>query len=266
MDGGNSAGKQSGVGDSADFEAGFFRMQSSHSSREEKKWQERVASTFDYFEGVCAAAADYSLGIVKRHLVGKKILEVGPADGYMTRGLVEDFDLTLVEPSETLCQKLRQRFPRARVIPALVEDFAPSESFDNILLCHLLDHVRDPELVVRAAGSWLSPGGKIIAIAPNSESLHRQAAVRMGLLPAVNAFSERDQAQGKRRIFNREEFRRLFSAAGLEIECFGGYWLKPVSNRQIEQQWTPEMLDAFFAVGERCPEIAAEMYLVAHTR
>jgi 2-polyprenyl-3-methyl-5-hydroxy-6-metoxy-1,4-benzoquinol methylase len=241
-------------------------MQPYHSSSEEVQWQERVARSFDYFEGVCAAAAEYSLGIVKRHLVGKRILEVGPADGHMTRGLVKDFDLTLVEPSETLCQKLRQWFPRAQVIPTLVEDFIPSERFENILLCHVLDHVRNPEQVVRLAGNWLSPGGKIIAIAPNSESIHRQAAVRMGLLPAVNAFSERDQAQGKRRIFNREEFRRLFSSAGLEVEFFGGYWLKPVSNRQIEQQWTPEMIDAFFAVGERYPEIAAEMYLIAHSK
>src|ERR1700747_924526 len=192
-------------------------MEPHHSSSEEVQWQERVACTFDYFGGVCAAAAEYSLGIVKRHLTGTTILEVGAADGHMTRGLVRDFELTLVEPSETLCQKLRQRFPRAEVIHSLVEDFTPSGRFDNILLCRLLDNVRDPGEVVRMAGSWLKPGGKIIAVASNSESLHRQAAVRMGLLSAVNAFSERDQIQGKRRIFNREEFRRLFLIAGLEI-------------------------------------------------
>lgn len=241
-------------------------MEPHRSSSEEMQWQEHVACTFDYFDGICAAAADYSLRVLKRHLVGETILEVGPADGYMTRNLVKDFKVTLVDPSKTLCQKLLQSFPLSRVITTLVEDFLPSERFENILLCHLLDHVRDPEQVVCLARSWLSPGGKIIAIAPNSESLHRQAAVNMGLLPTADAFSERDHAQGKRRIFNREEFRRLFLSAGLEIECFGGYWLKPISNRQIEQQWTPEMIDAFFVLGERYPEIAAEMYLVARVK
>lgn len=238
-------------------------MQTHRSSEEEVLWQEHVARTFDYFDGICSAAAEYSLGIIKRHLVGKTILEVGPANGNITRGLGDGFEFTLVDPSETLCEKLRQSFPRANVVSNLVEEFTPSQHFDNILLCHMLDHIRDPQNVVRLAASWLKPGGKIIAIAPNSESLHRQAAVQMGVLPAANAFSERDQIQGKRKIFNRREFGQLFSNAGLKIDFFGGYWLKPLSNRQIEEQWTPEMINAFFALGERYPEIAAEMCLVA---
>jgi 2-polyprenyl-3-methyl-5-hydroxy-6-metoxy-1,4-benzoquinol methylase len=238
-------------------------MQTERSSKEEMEWQEHVARTFDYFDGVCEASTEYAVGIIKCYLVGHKILEVGPADGRMTRGFGKEFNLTLVDPSETLCEKLRQSFPLARVVCTLVEDFSSSERFDNILLCHMLDHVRDPQAVVRRAAGWLSPGGKVIAISPNCESLHRQAAVQMGLLPSVNAFSERDQIQGKRRIFSREEFSRLFTNAGLKIEFFGGYWLKPLSNRQIEEQWTPEMIDAFFALGQRYPEIAAEMCLVA---
>ena len=88
--------------------------------------------------------------------------------------------------------------------------------------------------------------------------------MEMGLLASTNSFSERDKGQGKRRIFNRAEFRELFLGAGLEIELLGGYWLKPLANRQIEDQWSPDMIAAFFALGERYPEIAAEICLVAH--
>jgi hypothetical protein len=36
-----------------------------------------------------------------------------------------------------------------------------------------------------------------------------------------------------------------------------------VSNRQLEETWTPEMIEAAMAVGERYPDIAAEIYVVA---
>jgi hypothetical protein len=68
---------------------------------------------------------------------------------------------------------------------------------------------------------------------------------------------------GHRRVFNPESFRRCFLAAGLAIEVFGGYWLKPVSNAQIEATWTSQMLEAFMQLGERYPDIAAEIYVVA---
>ncbi|WP_281051516.1 hypothetical protein [Thauera sp. GDN1] len=58
-------------------------------------------------------------------------------------------------------------------------------------------------------------------------------------------------------------FRGDFLKAGLSIEVSGGYWLKPVSNGQIERDWTPEMLDAFMVLGERYPDIAGEIYVVA---
>ena len=51
--------------------------------------------------------------------------------------------------------------------------------------------------------------------------------------------------------------------AGYRIEIFGGYWIKPISNAQIDAQWSAEMLDAFMRLGERYPDIAAEIYVVA---
>ena len=88
----------------------------------------------------------------------------------------------------------------------------------------------------------------------------------MGLLPAEDALNELDLHHGHRRVFNPESFRHCFIASGLDVEIFGGYWLKPVSNRQIEQDWTPEMLGAFMQLGERYPDIAAEIYVIAGNR
>jgi 2-polyprenyl-3-methyl-5-hydroxy-6-metoxy-1,4-benzoquinol methylase len=132
-----------------------------------------------------------------------------------------------------------------------------------VILGHVLEHVDDPVAILRQVRGWLAPGGRVLAAVPNSRSLHRQAATLMGLLPFEEAMNERDIHHGHRRVYNPETFRREFLEAGLDLEVFGGYWLKPVSNGQLEASWTADMVDAFLRLGERYPDIAAEIYVIA---
>ena len=85
----------------------------------------------------------------------------------------------------------------------------------------------------------------------------------MGLLPHESALNEADRHHGHRRVYNPESFRGDFLEAGLRIEVFGGYWLKPLANSQFESWFSPEMIDAFMVLGERYPDIAGEIYVVA---
>jgi hypothetical protein len=64
-------------------------------------------------------------------------------------------------------------------------------------------------------------------------------------------------------VYDPESLRRDFHAAGFRIEVSGGYWIKTVANSQLEANWSPEMIEAAMVVGERYPDIAAEIYLVA---
>jgi len=127
----------------------------------------------------------------------------------------------------------------------------------------VLEHVQDPVDILARTRQWLKPGGRIFAAVPNARSVHRQAATIMGLLPQEDALNEMDRHHGHRRVFNPESFRAAFSQAGLRVDVFGGYWLKPVSNGQIESHWTPAMIEAFMQMGERYPDIAGEIYVVA---
>ena len=43
------------------------------------------------------------------------------------------------------------------------------------------------------------------------------------------ALNEADHRHGHRRVYNPETFRRDFLQAGLSVEIFGGYWLKPAN-------------------------------------
>ena len=223
-----------------------------------------IAKDSWYAKGVSSKMVEYSFKVFSRHIKGGKVLEMGPAEGVMTPlllGVCES--LTLLEGAEHFCDDLRRRYPQATVVHSLFENFTPQETFDFITLGHVLEHVEDPVAIVTLAVSWLKPGGKMIAAVPNSRSIHRQAAVMMGLLAAENSLNEMDIHHGHRRVFNPESFKDTFIKAGMKIDFYGGYWLKPIANSQIEQSWNPEMLQAFMQLGEQYPEIAAEIYVVA---
>ena len=171
--------------------------------------------------------------------------------------------LTLVEGSESFCNALKQIYPYADIHHSLFEKFQPDKKFDNIILGHVLEHVDNPVVILKYVKEWLSRNGRIMAAVPNSLSLHRQAAVIMGLLSFEEDLSELDHHHGHQRVYNPLSFRSDFLQAGLKIDCFGGYWIKPVSNKQISETWNEAMLNEFMKLGERYPDIGGEIYIVA---
>jgi 2-polyprenyl-3-methyl-5-hydroxy-6-metoxy-1,4-benzoquinol methylase len=217
-----------------------------------------------YGVGANAAMVRYSFEVVRRFVRPGAILELGPAEGIMTERLAElGQPLTVVDGSRRFCDQLRRRLPQADVVCSLFEQYRPRRRFTTIVLGHVLEHVAAPGALIRRAARWLEPEGRIFAAVPNCRSVHRQAAVLMGLLRDEQAMSQLDRRHGHRRVFSPESLRRQFAVPELELELFGGYWLKPLSIRQIEESWTPEMLGAFMRLGERYPDIAAEIYVVA---
>lgn len=206
----------------------------------------------------------YSCEIFSRFLKKGKLLELGPAEGLMTEHLLKyDERLTVIEGSSVFAEQLSKKFPSLKIIQSLFEETEIDEQFDFIILGHVLEHVADPVLLLQHIKKWLASGGKVLCAVPNAQSLHRQAAVEMGLLESVFSQSEKDVHHGHMRIYSPDTFKADFSKAGYTIDHLGGYWLKPISDKQIEESWTQEMLSAFLKLGESYPEIAAEIYIVA---
>ena len=123
--------------------------------------------------------------------------------------------------------------------------------------------MENPVQILKLCKEWLADGGRIISAVPNSNSIHRQAAVLMGLLNSTKQLNETDKSIGHRRVYDLETLKNDFLQSGLKIINSGGYWLKPLSNSQIECDWTNEMIDAFLKLGEKYPDIAGEIYIVA---
>lgn len=223
-----------------------------------------IASDSWYGKGVNAVTVGYSVRIFSRHWKSGSCLEMGPAEGLATVELVRHFkDLTCVDGAETFCAALRARHPGIKADCSLFEEYEPGRRFDNIVLGHVLEHVAEPVNILSRAARWLTPGGRIFAAVPNARSFHRQMGVIMGVLGEEHMLNATDLHHGHRRVYDPESFRRDFHLADLRIELFGGYWLKPVTNSQLEAHWTPEMIEAAMVVGERYPDVAAEIYVVA---
>jgi 2-polyprenyl-3-methyl-5-hydroxy-6-metoxy-1,4-benzoquinol methylase len=233
-------------------------------SSNESSHLERIAQNSLYAAGVNSSTIRHSYAIFSRFFREGSALELGPAEGVMTEYLASRFnDLTLVDGAESFCRDLAVRYPQATVVHSIFEGFEPDRQFDNIILGHVLEHVANPIDILSLCRQWLTPTGRVLAAVPNARSLHRQAAVVMGLLEKEESMNEADRHHGHRRVFNPETFRHAFNEAGLDVQIFGGYWLKPVSNKQIEDNWSSEMIDAFMKLGERYPDVAGELYIVA---
>lgn len=219
---------------------------------------------YDYNGGVMQYATSYCSDIFLRYMVGKSVLELGPAEGVMTERLYKKYsDYTCVEGSSIFADDLIKRFSRLNVICSYFEDFEPDRKFDNIVLGHVLEHVDDPVEILRKCKSWIAEDGRILTAVPNSHSIHRQAAVQMKILKSEDELNSTDKKVGHRRVYNTEMLLNDFRRAEIEVIKTGGYWLKPLSNYQIEQDWNIEQINAFMELGENYPDIAAEIYVIA---
>ena len=233
---------------------------------QERARLDRIAADSWYSQGLNTSSVEYCAEVFARFWKGRRCLEMGPAEGVMTAHLARAFpDLTLVEGAEAFCADLRQRFPAVTVVRSLFEDFVPAELYDTIILGHVLEHVENPVDLLRKAGSWLADGGVICCAVPNARSLHRQAAVLLQILDTEHSLNPADLHHGHRRVYDPETLCADFRAAGLSVRFRGGYWIKPLSNCQMDA-WGKEIIRAFMQLGERTPDIAAEIYVIASAR
>ena len=184
-----------------------------------------------------------------------RLLEMGYGTGLIARELLAAGRvLEVVEGSPQLIAAAQQRHAADPITfhESLFEDFAPTEPYDAVLALHVLEHVDDPVEVARAAGRWLRPGGILVAVTPNSRSIHRLLGVELGLAERTDELSERDHLVGHQRVYDLVGLRGDISAAGFEILDEFGYFVKPLSNRQM-LGWPRELLAGLNAISHEVP-------------
>lgn len=216
----------------------------------------------DSFLKVDFKLAEYGFQTIKPFFRGNSALELGPASGYMTKNIVNEFaSVHLVEGSSQLLNQIPD-YENVIKFNSMFEDFNTDETFDTIIMSHVLEHISDPVFVLEKIKSWLKPDGVFIVAVPNAKSIHRLAAVQMELLDSEYTLNERDHQLGHYRVYDLNLLKEHVRQAGFDVIYSGGYFLKPVSNAQIENNWTEEMVEGFYKLGQQFQENCAEIFLV----
>ncbi|MCS6991423.1 MAG: class I SAM-dependent methyltransferase [Chitinophagales bacterium] len=167
------------------------------------------------------------------------VLELGPASGLLTLLLSQHVKrLVAVEGSSVFLEMARQRvghLPHVQLVLSYFENFSTEETFDCIIMHHVLEHLKDPLPVLTRYVRFLCSDGVIALTVPNAHALSRQLAVQMGLLTSVYELSENDRNHGHYRVYDWKSMEQTVQEAGYEIIARHGLSLKLLSDRQMNQ-------------------------------
>ena len=198
------------------------------------------------------------------HVHGPRVLVLGAATGAWAEPLLERFGgFDTVDAVASIIQRLEQQYgEQVRGHVALFEQFEPAQPYHTVVLGHVLEHLHDPVDVLRRCRGWLVPGGRVVILVPNADSLHRLVGVQLGHLQQTTDLSPGDRQLGHRRIYTHQTLRAHVEAAGFSSAELSGLFLKPLSNGQMDA-FDDDLRRAFFELGDAAPELACIICLVA---
>ncbi|MEY2571716.1 MAG: hypothetical protein QOE63_2066 [Acidimicrobiaceae bacterium] len=212
-------------------------------------------------------AQRHSVPALLRALQGaSRVLEMGYGTGLITGELLaRGVPIEVLEGSPVLSEHAREAHPGLVVHTGMFEEFDGTD-FDAVLALHVLEHVDDPVALLDRIVRWIRPGGTLVAVTPNAQSLHRQLAVKMGLHEHLDDLSPRDHLVGHQRVFDLSSLRATLEAGGLECTDEFGYFVKPLANGQM-LEWSDALLEGFNALADIVPAwLCANIGVVAARR
>jgi 2-polyprenyl-3-methyl-5-hydroxy-6-metoxy-1,4-benzoquinol methylase len=164
------------------------------------------------------------LRIVKRlspgRLEGKTLLDIGCGTGeYLKTGLEFGLIVTGIDIDPSITEYTRRKYPVNVVTGQFGRDSFPPESFDVIVLSHVIEHLQRPKEMLANIHFALKTGGLLVMCTPNADSLMEDLHDMYGRFRRdrskcyrLTAFISPYHILG----FNREASKRILQAAGFE--------------------------------------------------
>lgn len=231
-----------------------------------KATQDRIDSAANWYDSendFDRVLIAYSWFKIRDRARGRTALELGSADGLMTRELASHFaEVTVVEGAEVNAEKIRKHLPDVDVHHCVFEKFQTEKRFDNIIAARVLEHIDDPVGTLRTFAKFLAPGGVIHIVVPNAESFNRKLGHAMGMLENINDLTKRDVQAGHVRVYRRDELVQHVRDAGLVPVEVTGTFLKLLSNEQM-MGWSQEVIEGLYRMSDELPQYCTEIYVRA---
>jgi SAM-dependent methyltransferase len=175
-----------------------------------------AAEKYHRFDGAPDSSHNLVLSLVPP---AARVLEFGCATGYMSAVLGERLGcaVTGVEFSPEAAEAARPRCERVIVADAERLDLAEAlgeTRFDAILFADVLEHLREPGLLLGRVRPFLAEGGSVVASIPNVA----HGSVRLALLNGEFRYRDTGLLDSTHlRFFTRESVDDLFEQAGYAV-------------------------------------------------
>jgi SAM-dependent methyltransferase len=171
------------------------------------------------------------------HLVekGSRVLELGPATGYMSRVFSErgcavvgiEFDPGMAERAAAICERMIVGDLDRLDLEAELGD----DRFDAIVAADVIEHLKDPLGALRRLRRFLKEDGRFVISIPNVA----HGSVRLALLSGRFEYRPLGLLDSTHlRFFTRESFERVLDEAGLELVELRRHDLLPLGASEIE--------------------------------
>ena len=195
-------------------------------------------------------------------LVNGSLLELGLGHGYTIREFFNHVSMyTILEGSSAVIQNFASNEPhlykKTNIVKSYFEEFETKKKYDNILMGFILEHVENPDLILKKYKKILNKNGKLFIAVPNAESLHRQIGFYAGHLDNLKKLSEADLLLGHKRYYDKQELINLVIKYKFKILSIEGIFLKPLMSSQLQALNLPyDVINGMLEIGKKYPELS----------
>ena len=227
----------------------------------EETVQRKYAYDFDYL------MHDYLLREFSPQFSGDSALELGCFEGEFTAKLTEHFSMvTVIEASSELIEKAKIRTSSVPqfVLSTFETANLDEKKFDAVFLMHTLEHLDEPQFVLKRIRDWLKPTGRLYVVVPNANAISRQIAVKMGAVDYQTCVTPGEFLHGHRRTYTLDGLEHEIKQSGLRLEKSGGVFFKPFANFQFDKMLKHSVIDAAYLdgcyeLGKKYPDFCASI-------